>query len=184
MQLHQAQLPARVRPPPCAVLRSPLEQDAGEEGRESTQGGEFKVSTKNKECGQRGDQYPGTNFDLVACFDCLHEMGDPLGAARHVLASLDPEGTWLILEPFAANRVEDNLNPTGRAYYAASTLFCTPASLAQPLGAAQAGDTRLREIVTAAGFSRFRCAAETAFNLVLEARPLDCGLSLFSWIVG
>jgi hypothetical protein len=97
-------------------------------------------------------------------------MGDPLGAARHVLASLDPECTRLIVEPFAASRVEDNLNPIGRACYAASTLFCTPASLAQPVGAAlgaQAGDTRLREIATAAGFSRFRCAAETAFNLVL-----------------
>jgi ubiquinone/menaquinone biosynthesis C-methylase UbiE len=119
-------------------------------------------------------EYPGTNYDLVACFDCLHDMGDPGGAARHVLASLDPNGTWLIVEPFAADRVEDNLNPIGRVYYAASTLICTPASMAQPVAAAlgaQAGEARLREVVTGAGFTRFRCAAETPFNLVLEARP-------------
>jgi SAM-dependent methyltransferase len=119
-------------------------------------------------------EYPGQDYDLVACFDCLHDMGDPVGAARHVRASLDPDGTWLIVEPFAADRVEDNLNPVGRVYYAASTLICTPASLAQPVGAAlgaQAGAAQLREVVSAAGFTRFRCAAETPFNLVLEARP-------------
>jgi SAM-dependent methyltransferase len=119
-------------------------------------------------------EYPGTDYDLVACFDCLHDMGDPLGAARHVRASLHPDGTWLIVEPFAADRVEDNLNPVGRLYYAASTLICTPASLAQPVGAAlgaQAGEGRLREIVTAAGFNRFRRAADTPFNVILEARP-------------
>jgi SAM-dependent methyltransferase len=119
-------------------------------------------------------EYPGQDYDLVACFNCLHDMGDPVGAARHVRASLDPAGTWLIVEPFAADRVEDNLNPVGRVYYGASTLICTPASLAQPVGAAlgaQAGQARLREVVSAAGFTRFRCAAETPFNLILEARP-------------
>jgi SAM-dependent methyltransferase len=119
-------------------------------------------------------EYPGKGYDLVACFDCLHDMGDPVGAARHVLASLDPRGTWLIVEPFAADRVEDNLNPVGRVYYAASTLICTPASLAQEVGTAlgaQAGQARLREVATDAGFTRFRCAAETPFNIVLEARP-------------
>jgi hypothetical protein len=119
-------------------------------------------------------EYPGTGYDLVACFDCLHDMGDPVGAARHVRSTLNENGTWLLVEPFAADRVEDNLNPVGRAFYAGSTLVCTPASLAQPVWAAlgaQAGEGRLREVVTAAGFSRFRRAAETPFNLVLEARP-------------
>ena len=119
-------------------------------------------------------EYPGRDYDLVACFDCLHDMGDPVGAARHVRSTLDPDGTWLIVEPFAADRVEDNLNPVGRLYYAASTLICTPASLAQPVGTAlgaQAGVARLKEVVSAAGFSRFRPAAETPFNLILEARP-------------
>jgi SAM-dependent methyltransferase len=117
--------------------------------------------------------YPGHDFDLVACFDCLHDMGDPQGAARHVLQSLAPDGTWLIVEPFAGDRVDDNLNPVGRLYYAASTLLCTPASLSQEgragLGA-QAGQARIGEVVTAAGFSRFRRAAETPTNLIFEAR--------------
>jgi SAM-dependent methyltransferase len=118
--------------------------------------------------------YPGTGYDLVTTFDCLHDMGDPVGAARHVLASLAPDGTWLIVEPFAGDRVEDNLNPVGRLYYAASTLLCTPASLSQEVGlalGAQAGEARLRDVVTSGGFTRFRRAAETPFNLVLEARP-------------
>jgi len=119
-------------------------------------------------------EYPGTGYDLVACFDCLHDMGDPVGASRHVLKSLDADGTWLIVEPFAGDNLEDNLNPLGRMAYGASTLICTPASLAQEVGAAlgsQAGEARLREVVTAGGFTRFRRASETPFNLVLEARP-------------
>jgi SAM-dependent methyltransferase len=118
--------------------------------------------------------YPGGGYDLVCTFDCLHDMGDPVGAARHVLQSLDRDGTWLIVEPFANDRVEDNLNPVGRVYYAASTLLCTPASLSQEVGlalGAQAGESRLRDVVTSGGFTRFRRAAETPFNLVLEARP-------------
>ena len=118
--------------------------------------------------------YPGTGYDLVAFFDCLHDMGDPAGAAAHVLESLAPDGTWLIVEPFANDDVADNLNPVGRVFYSASTLVCTPASLAQEVGTAlgaQAGEKRLREIVTGSGFTRFRRAAETPFNLVLEARP-------------
>jgi 2-polyprenyl-3-methyl-5-hydroxy-6-metoxy-1,4-benzoquinol methylase len=117
--------------------------------------------------------YPGGAYDLVAFFDCLHDMGDPAGAARHVLSTLAPDGTWMLVEPFAHDRVEDNLNPIGRIFYAASTLVCTPASLAQEVGlalGAQAGEARLREIVTSAGFTRFRRATETPFNLVLEAR--------------
>jgi hypothetical protein len=101
-------------------------------------------------------------------------MGDPAGAARHVLDSLTPEGTWMIVEPAAGDRVEDNLTPVGRAYYGFSTLLCTPSSLAQGVGAAlgaQAGEARIREIVESAGFSRFRRVAETPFNLVFEARP-------------
>ena len=118
--------------------------------------------------------YPGTGYDLVTFFDCLHDMGDPAGAARHVLGTLHPEGTWMIVEPFAHDRVEENLNPVGRIFYSASTLVCTPASLAQEVGlalGAQAGEARLREIVTGAGFRRFRRATQTPFNLVLEARP-------------
>jgi SAM-dependent methyltransferase len=118
--------------------------------------------------------YPGTDYDLVAFFDCLHDMGDPAGAAAHVRQSLVDDGTWMIVEPFAHDDVADNLTPVGRVFYSASTLICTPASLAQEVGAAlgaQAGEARLREVVTAGGFSRFRRAAESPFNLVLEARP-------------
>jgi 2-polyprenyl-3-methyl-5-hydroxy-6-metoxy-1,4-benzoquinol methylase len=119
-------------------------------------------------------EYPGTGYDLVAFFDCLHDMGDPTGAARHVLSSVAPDGTWLIVEPFANDNTADNLNPVGRVFYSVSTLVCTPASLSQEVGTAlgaQAGETRLRDVATAAGFTRFRRAAETPFNLVLEARP-------------
>ena len=118
--------------------------------------------------------YGGGEFDLVTMFDCLHDMGDPIGAARHVLASLAADGTWMIVEPAAGDRVEDNLNPVGRAYYSFSTLLCTPSSLAQEVGlalGAQAGEARIRNVVTSAGFTRFRRAAETPFNLVFEARP-------------
>ena len=119
-------------------------------------------------------EYPGTGYDLVAFFDCLHDMGDPSGAAAHVLRSLAPDGTWMIVEPFANDDVADNLTPVGRVFYSASTLICTPASLSQEVGTAlgaQAGEARLREVVTAGGFRSFRRAAETPFNLVLEARP-------------
>jgi SAM-dependent methyltransferase len=118
--------------------------------------------------------YAGANFDLVTMFDCLHDMGDPVGAARHVRESLAPDGTWMIVEPAAGDRVEDNLNPVGRAYYGFSTLLCTPASLSQEVGlalGAQAGEARIRDVVESAGFSRFRRVAETPFNIVYEARP-------------
>ena len=118
-------------------------------------------------------EYPGGGYDLVCMFDCLHDMGDPVGAAAHVLASLAEDGTWLIVEPYAGDRLEDNLNPVGRVFYGASTLVCTPASRDQEVGlalGAQAGEARLREVVTDGGFSRFRRATETPFNLVLEAR--------------
>ena len=118
-------------------------------------------------------EYPGTGFDLVAFFDCLHDMGDPVGAATHVLRSLAKDGTWMIVEPYAGDRVEQNLNPVGRAYYSASTLICTPASLSQEVGlalGAQAGEARIREVVTRGGFKRFRRASETPFNIVYEAR--------------
>ncbi len=121
----------------------------------------------------RAQDYPGSGYDLVAFFDCLHDMGDPVGAARHVLKTVARDGTWMIVEPFAHDRTEDNLNPVGRIYYSASTLICTPASLSQDVGlalGAQAGEKRLREVVTSGGFTRFRRACETPFNLVLEAR--------------
>jgi SAM-dependent methyltransferase len=118
--------------------------------------------------------FPGQDYDLVAMFDCLHDMGDPVGAAAHVLDALRADGTWLIVEPFAEDRLEDNLNPVGRVFYGASTLVCTPASRDQEVGlalGAQAGERRLRDVVTEGGFTRFRRATETPFNLVLEARP-------------
>ena len=117
--------------------------------------------------------YDGRDYDLVTMFDCLHDMGDPVGAARHVRSTLKTDGTWMIVEPNAGDRVEDNLNPVGRAFYGFSTLLCTPASLSQDVGlalGAQAGEARIRDVVTAAGLSRFRRAAETPFNLVFEAR--------------
>jgi SAM-dependent methyltransferase len=117
--------------------------------------------------------YPGDRFDLVAFFDCLHDLGDPVGASTHVLRSLAPDGVWMIVEPYANDRVEQNLNPIGRAFYAASTMICTPASRSQEVGlalGAQAGETRIREVVTRGGFTRFRRATETPFNLVFEAR--------------
>ncbi len=116
----------------------------------------------------------GASYDLVTMFDCLHDMGDPVGAARHVRSTLAPDGTWMIVEPNAGDRVEDNLNPVGRAYYGFSTLLCTPASLSQEVGlalGAQAGEARIRDVVKAGGFTRFRRVAETPFNLVFEARP-------------
>jgi SAM-dependent methyltransferase len=118
--------------------------------------------------------YPGTDYDLVCVFDALHDMGDPVGAATHIRRSIADDGTWLLVEPYAGDQVEDNLNPVGRTFYASSTLVCTPASLAQDVGlalGAQAGEARIREVVDAGGFTRFRRATETPFNLVFEARP-------------
>jgi SAM-dependent methyltransferase len=118
--------------------------------------------------------YPGTGYDLVCVFDCLHDMGDPIGASAHVLETLAPDGTWMIVEPFAGDRLQDNLNPIGRVFYGASTMICTPASLDQEVGlalGAQAGEGRLREVVTEGGFGSLRRATETPFNLVLEAKP-------------
>jgi SAM-dependent methyltransferase len=121
----------------------------------------------------KAKDYPGKGFEFVAFFDCLHDMGDPEGAAKHVKESMAPDGTWMIVEPFAHDKLEDNLNPIGRVYYAASTMLCTPASLSQEVGlalGAQAGEGRMSKILKAAGFSRVRRAAETPFNIVLEAR--------------
>jgi ubiquinone/menaquinone biosynthesis C-methylase UbiE len=118
--------------------------------------------------------FPGQGYDLVTMFDCLHDMGDPVGAAAHVRQTLADDGTWMIVEPAAGDRIEDNLNPVGRAYYAFSTLLCTPCSLSQEVGmalGAQAGEARIRDIVTGAEFSQFRKVASTPFNSVYEARP-------------
>jgi len=117
--------------------------------------------------------FPG-RYDLVACFDSLHDMGDPTGAAAHVRQALGTDGTWLLVEPFAGDRLEDNLHPLGRLFYSVSTLVCTQASLSQEVGTAlgaQAGEARLRDVVTEAGFTRFRRATETPVNLVFEVRP-------------
>ena len=117
--------------------------------------------------------YPAKNYDLVAFFDCLHDMGDPVGAGKHVKETLANDGTWMIVEPFAHDNLKDNLNPVGRVYYTASTFICTPASMSQEVAlalGAQAGERRLRQVVTEAGFTRFRRATETPFNMILEAR--------------
>jgi SAM-dependent methyltransferase len=118
--------------------------------------------------------FPGRDLDLVCIFDALHDMGDPVGAARHIRESLKPDGTFLLVEPFANDELADNLNPVGRLFYSASTMLCTPASLSQEVGlglGAQAGEARLRAVTAQAGFTRFRRAAETPFNLVFEVRP-------------
>ncbi len=122
----------------------------------------------------KAKEFPGRDYDFIAVFDCLHDMGDPVGAAAHILQSLAKDGTWMIVEPFANDQLKDNLNPVGRVYYSFSTLLCTPCSRSQEVGlclGAQAGEKRIREVVTAAGFSRFRRASETPFNIVYEARP-------------
>jgi len=118
--------------------------------------------------------FPGKNYDFVTFFDCLHDMGDPIGASAHVRQSLAKDGTWMIVEPFANDELKDNLNPVGRVYYGFSTLLCTPCSRSQEVGlclGAQAGEPRIREVVSSGGFFRFRRATETPFNIVYEARP-------------
>jgi 2-polyprenyl-3-methyl-5-hydroxy-6-metoxy-1,4-benzoquinol methylase len=117
--------------------------------------------------------YPGKDFDLVTCFDCLHDMGDPRGASAHIKQSLKPDGTWMIVEPMAGDTLEQNLNPVGRLYYAGSTMICLPTSLSQEVGAglgAQAGEKKLREVITSGGFNSVKRATETPFNMILEAR--------------
>jgi len=117
--------------------------------------------------------FPAEGFDLVAMFDCLHDMGDPVGAGRHVRETMGKDGSWMIVEPFAHDSLKDNLNPVGRVYYGASTMICTPASLAQEVGlglGAQAGEMRLRKVALDAGFTRFRRATETPFNMVFDVR--------------
>lgn len=142
-----------------------------------------RARAKAKEAGVDGQvrfevasakDFGGRGYDMVCVFDCLHDMGDPVGAAQHVRDSLHADGTWMIVEPFANDRLEDNLNPVGRVFYSASTFICTPASRSQEVGlclGAQAGEARMREVVTRGGFSSFRRASETPFNLVYEARP-------------
>ena len=122
----------------------------------------------------KAKEFPGRDYDFVAVFDCLHDMGDPIGAAAHVRQSLAKDGTWMIVEPFANDQLKDNLNPVGRVYYSFSTLLCTPCSRSQEVGlclGAQAGEARIHDVVTSAGFKRFRRATETPFNIVYEARP-------------
>ena len=121
-----------------------------------------------------GTTAPGTGYDLAATFDCLHDMGDPLAAARHIRQALKPDGTWLVVEPFAADDAAGNMNPVGRVYYNFSTLLCVPNALSQSGGyalGAQAGEAAIRQVATDAGFTRFRRAAQTPFNLVYEVRP-------------
>ncbi len=140
-----------------------------------------KKAAKDEGVGERitfevasAKDFPGADYALVTFFDCLHDMGDPTGASKHVRSTLASDGSWMIVEPFANDRVEDNLNPIGRVFYSASTMVCTPASRSQEVGlalGAQAGEARMREVVLGGGFSEFRRANETPFNLVFEARP-------------
>jgi 2-polyprenyl-3-methyl-5-hydroxy-6-metoxy-1,4-benzoquinol methylase len=143
-----------------------------EAAREKAEAAGVSVNTRFEQAGAA--DYAGTGFDLVCVFDALHDMGDPLGVARHIRASLKPDGTFMLVEPLAGDSLAENLNPVGQIFYAASTLICTPAGRAQgaarPLGA-QAGEKRLTAILKEAGFSRVRRAAETMTNMVLEARP-------------
>ncbi len=121
----------------------------------------------------KSTDYPGRDYDLIAHFDCLHDMEDPHGAARHVRETIAEDGTWMIVEPFASDKPEENHNPVGRVFYSASTMLCVPHSLAfgGPALGAQAGEARLRDVIDAGGFRRVRRAIETPFNMVLEARP-------------
>jgi len=142
-----------------------------------------KAKQRAKDAGVNGNihfdmamakNFPAKGYDFVTFFDCLHDMGDPAGASAHVRSTMKKDGTWMIVEPFAGDRLEDNLNPIGRAFYGASTLLCTPASLSQEVGlalGAQAGEKRLKDVVIAGGFTRFRRATQTPFNLIFEARP-------------
>jgi len=122
----------------------------------------------------KAKDFPGKDYDFVAMFDCLHDMGDPAGAAKHVRQSLKKNGTWMIVEPFANDELKDNLNPVGRVYYSFSTLLCTPCSRSQEVAlclGAQAGEKRMGDVVFSAGFTSFRRATQTPFNLIYEARP-------------
>jgi 2-polyprenyl-3-methyl-5-hydroxy-6-metoxy-1,4-benzoquinol methylase len=140
-----------------------------------------RKTTKEEGLGERvsfatatAKTFPSNNYDLVCFFDCLHDMGDPVGALKHVATTLAADGTCLLVEPFANDKLEQNLNPVGSLFYAASTMICTPASMAQEVGlalGAQAGEARLRDVAKQAGLTRFRRATETPFNLILEARP-------------
>lgn len=145
---------------PSIVTANARAREAGLEGRVSFQ----QASAK---------EYPGHDHDLVCFFDCLHDMGDPVGAARHAYHALKADGTVMLVEPYAEDSLEGNLTPVGRLFYAASTFICTPNSLSQEVGlglGAQAGEARLRAVFEEAGFSRFRRATQTPFNLILEAR--------------
>jgi 2-polyprenyl-3-methyl-5-hydroxy-6-metoxy-1,4-benzoquinol methylase len=138
----------------------------------NTHAAAHRLSNVRFETAQAND-FPGQDYDLVTSFDCLHDMGDPAGAAAHVKQSLGPDGTWMIVEPLAGDALADNLNAVGCIYYAAS-MICVPTSLAQETGAAlgaQAGEAKLAEVIRAGGFRQVRRATETPFNMVLEARP-------------
>jgi len=126
----------------------------------------FKVATAKS--------FPGNDYDLVCFFDCLHDMGDPVGACAHAVKALKPDGSCMIVEPFANDTLQENMNPIGRAMYAFSTMICTPSSISQEVGlglGAQAGEKRLKKVAVSGGFKSFRRATETPFNLILEARP-------------
>jgi len=120
----------------------------------------------------RAQDFGGRDFDLITCFDCFHDMGDPQGAAAHIRKALKAGGTWMVVEPMAGDALDDNINPVGRIYYSASTMICVPTSLAQETGlalGAQAGEKRIAEVIRSGGFRQVRRATETPLNMVLEA---------------
>jgi SAM-dependent methyltransferase len=148
-------------------FHQPSIEHAAERARQSDGAGNLRFEVA------RAKDFPARDLDLVTCFDVLHDLGDPVGAATHIHRSLKPDGTWMLMEPLAGDATEDNLGPRGRVAYAFSTMICVPVSLSQEIGlalGAQAGQRKLTEVIQAGGFSRVRRAAETPLNMILEAR--------------
>jgi ubiquinone/menaquinone biosynthesis C-methylase UbiE len=149
-------------------FHEPSIEHAAERARQSEDAGNIRFEVA------KAKDFPIVDLDLVTCFDVLHDLGDPVGAAAHIHRSLKPDGTWMLMEPLAGDATEDNLGPVGRVAYAFSTMACVPVSLSQEVGmalGAQAGQRKLTEVIEAGGFRQVRRAAETALNMVLEARP-------------
>ena len=158
--------------PKTAVLGSDYHQASVDIARKRA--AEAGVAARTRFEAASAQTFSGTGYDLIATFDCLHDMGDPVGAAQHIRQALDGEGSWLIVEPIAGETLAGNLNPVSRVYYSFSTFLCVPSARSQPGGyalGAQAGETAIREVAEQAGFTRFRRAAETPFNAVYQARP-------------
>ena len=151
----------------------PSIEQAKEQVRKEEEKGGGRIGNVEFSSVSANDQSIGNDYDLITFFDCLHDMGDPVGAMKFAKQSLKPDGTCMIIEPMANDKVEENLNLVGRTFYAASTLVCVPNSLADngPALGAQAGEKRIKDIVEAAGFTKFRSATKTPLNIINEAKP-------------